>query len=205
MLLVEDGKPLSQRFRPQNIFRPSPTFKVRRPSSAIRTEGRALVARTPQSPDYHRRDLLRPDVRSHLRISTGDSAVRKLYVNLRSVQRRFPTTPSFAEASGKTSAWPETAGNHFGTTGHFDRRARARHRGGYRGSRCFNLRSKRLLDPLGMTDTRVLCRGLPRSGRVFAEPMPDDRFVTPGRRDQGSDVPRRWESGGAGMVGTIGD
>ena len=39
----------------------------------------------------------------------------------------------------------------------------------------------------------------------IAEPMPDDRFVTPVAGIKDPRVPRRWESGGAGMVGTIGD
>src|SRR5260370_26985378 len=39
----------------------------------------------------------------------------------------------------------------------------------------------------------------------MAEPMPADRFVTPVAGIRDPMVPRRWESGGAGMVGTIGD
>ena len=43
-----------------------------------------------------------------------------------------------------------------------------------------------------------------RSGALIAEPMPDDRLSGPSP-ESGIRVPRRWESGGAGMVGTIGD
>ena len=35
--------------------------------------------------------------------------------------------------------------------------------------------------------------------------MPNDRFVTPVAGIRDPMQPRRWESGGAGMVGTIGD
>jgi CubicO group peptidase (beta-lactamase class C family) len=35
--------------------------------------------------------------------------------------------------------------------------------------------------------------------------MPDDRFVAPVAGIRDPMLPRRWESGGAGMVGTIGD
>ena len=35
--------------------------------------------------------------------------------------------------------------------------------------------------------------------------MPDDRFVSPVAGIRDLMLPRRWESGGAGMVGTIGD
>src|SRR4030081_2370649 len=35
--------------------------------------------------------------------------------------------------------------------------------------------------------------------------MPDDRFISPVAGIRDPMLPRRWESGGAGMVGTIGD
>src|SRR5262249_5746688 len=63
---------------------------------------------------------------------------------------------------------------------------------------------QRLLDPLGMRDTAFhLADGTPRS-RV-AEPLPADRFSAPVAGLTDPILPRRWESGGAGMIGTIGD
>jgi CubicO group peptidase (beta-lactamase class C family) len=55
-----------------------------------------------------------------------------------------------------------------------------------------------------MTETAFYVADAAKRPRI-AEPMPDDRFISPvaGIRDPMS--PRRWESGGAGMVGTIGD
>ena len=62
---------------------------------------------------------------------------------------------------------------------------------------------QRLLDPLGMSETAFFVADAAQRPRI-AEPMPDDRF-TPVAGIRDSTLPRRWESGGAGMVGTIGD
>jgi CubicO group peptidase (beta-lactamase class C family) len=72
------------------------------------------------------------------------------------------------------------------------------------GQSLFQFERERLLDPLGMTETAFYVADEAKRPRI-AEPMPDDRFVSPvfGIRDPM--LPRRWESGGAGMVGTIGD
>src|SRR5258705_11084813 len=72
------------------------------------------------------------------------------------------------------------------------------------GQQLFRFEKQRLLDPLGMTETAFYVADATKRPRL-AEPMPDDRFISPvaGIRDPMS--PRRWESGGAGMVGTIGD
>jgi CubicO group peptidase (beta-lactamase class C family) len=40
---------------------------------------------------------------------------------------------------------------------------------------------------------------------LIAEPLPADRFARPVAGIRDPMLPRRWESGGAGMVGTIGD
>src|SRR5258708_33522117 len=68
----------------------------------------------------------------------------------------------------------------------------------------FKFEKQRLQDPLGMTNPWFYV-GDATKRQLIAEPMPDDRFSSPvaGIRDPMS--PRRWESGGAGMVGTIGD
>src|SRR5260370_681344 len=55
-----------------------------------------------------------------------------------------------------------------------------------------------------MTATAFYVADAAKRPRI-AEPMPDDRFVTPVAGIRDPMVPRRWESGGAGMVGTIGD
>jgi CubicO group peptidase (beta-lactamase class C family) len=72
------------------------------------------------------------------------------------------------------------------------------------GQSLFQFEKQRLLDPLGMTDTAFYVTDAAQRPRI-AEPMPDDRFVTAVAGIKDPTVPRRWESGGAGMVGTIGD
>jgi CubicO group peptidase (beta-lactamase class C family) len=68
----------------------------------------------------------------------------------------------------------------------------------------YEFEKRRLLGPLGMNETAFhLADGTPR-GRV-AEPLPADRFTSPVAGLGDPILPRRWESGGAGMIGTIGD
>jgi CubicO group peptidase (beta-lactamase class C family) len=72
------------------------------------------------------------------------------------------------------------------------------------GQSLFQFEKQRLLDPLGMTDTAFYVADEAKRP-LIAEPMPDDRFISPVAGIRDPMLPRRWESGGAGMVGTIGD
>jgi CubicO group peptidase (beta-lactamase class C family) len=72
------------------------------------------------------------------------------------------------------------------------------------GKSLYRFEKERLLDPLGMTDTAFYVADAAKRP-LIAEPMPDDRFVTPVAGIRDPMMLRRWESGGAGMVGTIGD
>jgi CubicO group peptidase (beta-lactamase class C family) len=72
------------------------------------------------------------------------------------------------------------------------------------GQSLFQFEKQRLLDPLGMTETAFYVADAAQRPRI-AEPMPDDRFAGPVAGIKDPVLPRRWESGGAGMVGTIGD
>jgi CubicO group peptidase (beta-lactamase class C family) len=73
------------------------------------------------------------------------------------------------------------------------------------GQSLFAFEKQRLLDPLGMTETAFYVADAAKRP-LIAEPLPAERFA---RRLAGvisePTIPRRWESGGAGMVGTIGD
>jgi CubicO group peptidase (beta-lactamase class C family) len=72
------------------------------------------------------------------------------------------------------------------------------------GKSLYQFEKERILDPLGMTETAFyVADGLKRP-RV-AEPMPNDRAISPTTRLRDVMQPRKAESGGAGMVGTIGD
>jgi CubicO group peptidase (beta-lactamase class C family) len=78
------------------------------------------------------------------------------------------------------------------------------------GQQLLQFEKQRLLDPLGMTDTGFYVADKTQWSRI-AEPFPDKRF---GRRMRfgrpiagvmSPALPRRWESGGAGMVSTAPD
>jgi CubicO group peptidase (beta-lactamase class C family) len=72
------------------------------------------------------------------------------------------------------------------------------------GRTLYQFEKERLLDPLGMTDTGFFVADAARRRRI-AEPMPGDRFEPQIAGIKDPTLPRHWQSGGAGMVGTIGD
>jgi CubicO group peptidase (beta-lactamase class C family) len=72
------------------------------------------------------------------------------------------------------------------------------------GQSLFQFEKQRLLDPLGMTDTAFYVTDMTKRPRI-AEPMPDDRATGPVLGTYDPTRVRRWESGGAGMSGTITD
>ncbi len=72
------------------------------------------------------------------------------------------------------------------------------------GTSLFQFEKERLFDPLGMTETAYFVADAAKQPRI-AEPMPADRFTTPVAGIRDPMTPRRWQSGGAGLVGTIGD
>jgi CubicO group peptidase (beta-lactamase class C family) len=73
------------------------------------------------------------------------------------------------------------------------------------GQSLYQFEKQRLLDPLGMSETAFYLADQSKGDRV-AEPLPKDRFDRPvAGIDDDPIRPRKWESGGAGMIGTIGD
>jgi CubicO group peptidase (beta-lactamase class C family) len=72
------------------------------------------------------------------------------------------------------------------------------------GKSLFQFEKERLLDPLGMSETAFYVADEAKRPRI-AEPMPDDRMISPSTEIRNPLQPRKAESGGAGMVGTIGD
>jgi len=72
------------------------------------------------------------------------------------------------------------------------------------GKTLFQFVKERLLDPLGMTDTAFYVSDETNRPRI-AEPMPNDRSISPTTPLRDPMTPRKAESGGAGLVGTIGD
>ncbi|WKA26713.1 serine hydrolase domain-containing protein [Bradyrhizobium roseum] len=70
------------------------------------------------------------------------------------------------------------------------------------GQTLYQFEKQRLFDPLGMTETTYHLADEAKWPRL-AKPFPADRFRVAGIRDP--TVPRRWESGGAGLVSTAAD
>jgi CubicO group peptidase (beta-lactamase class C family) len=72
------------------------------------------------------------------------------------------------------------------------------------GQTLYQFEKQRLLDPLGMSETAFFVADDTQRPRI-AEPMPRDRLTRPVAGITDPTIQRRWQSGGAGMVGTIGD
>jgi CubicO group peptidase (beta-lactamase class C family) len=130
----------------------------------------------------------------------GNSAVRRIYANSDMFDGDFDNA-TFAERLARLplAEQPGTRWDYGHSTDVLGRVIEV-----VSGQSLFQFEKQRLLDPLGMTDTAFYVADAAKRPRI-AEPMPDDRFVTPVAGIRDPMVPRRWESGGAGMVGTIGD
>jgi CubicO group peptidase (beta-lactamase class C family) len=72
------------------------------------------------------------------------------------------------------------------------------------GKTLFRFEKERLLDPLGMGETEFYVSDETKRRRI-AEPMPDDRMISPTTAIRNPLQPRKAEPGGSGLVGTIGD
>ena len=72
------------------------------------------------------------------------------------------------------------------------------------GQSLYAFEKARLLDPLSMHDTTFFVADDSRRP-LIAQPLPGDWFDRPVAGITEATAPRRWESGGAGMVGTMGD
>jgi CubicO group peptidase (beta-lactamase class C family) len=130
----------------------------------------------------------------------GDSTVRKLYANSDLFEGDFDNA-AFVERLAKLplAEQPRTLWDYGHSTDVLGRVIEVAS-----GQSLFQFEKQRLLDPLGMTDTAFYVADEAKRA-LIAEPMPDDRFVSPVAGIRDPMLPRRWESGGAGMVGTIGD
>jgi CubicO group peptidase (beta-lactamase class C family) len=130
----------------------------------------------------------------------GDSAVRKLYAEADLFNGDLDNA-AFAERIARLplAEQPGTLWDYGHSTDVLGRVIEV-----VSGKSLFEFEKERLLDPLGMKNTAFYVADEAKRP-LIAEPVPNDRFVSPvaGIRDPMG--PRRWESGGAGMVGTIGD
>ena len=129
----------------------------------------------------------------------GENAVRKIYANSDMFDGDFDNA-TFAERLAKLplAEQPGTRWDYGHSTDILGRVIEV-----ISGQSLYHFERQRLLDPLGMTETAFFVADAAQRSRI-AEPMPENPLgPVAGIKDP--TVPRRWESGGAGMVGTIGD
>jgi CubicO group peptidase (beta-lactamase class C family) len=196
MMLVEDGKlsladPVSK-YIPEfaNV-----KVGVEKPDE----DGKPALALEPVNRPITIEDLLRHT--SGLTYGFyGDSAVRKLYANSDLFDGDFDNA-TFAARIAKLplAEQPETLWDYGHSTDVLGRVIEVAS-----GQSLFQFEKQRLLDPLGMKETAFYVADASKRP-LIAEPMPSDRFTSPVAGIRDPMLPRRWESGGAGMVGTIGD
>jgi CubicO group peptidase (beta-lactamase class C family) len=196
MMLVEDGKlklddPLAKYI---------PAFADVKVAVEKRDEaGKPTLALEPLQRPITIEDLLRHT--SGLTYGFyGDSAVRKLYANADLFQGDFDNA-DFADRLGKLplAEQPGTMWDYGHSTDILGRVVEV-----VSGKSLFQFEKERLLDPLGMTETSFYITDEVRRP-LIAEPMPEDRFTSPVAGIRDPMQLRRWESGGAGMVGTMAD
>ncbi|HEU0083699.1 MAG TPA: serine hydrolase domain-containing protein [Bradyrhizobium sp.] len=72
------------------------------------------------------------------------------------------------------------------------------------GKSLYQFEKERILDPLGMKDTSFYVTD-PAKQPLIAEPFPADRKIGNDAEVNDPRVQRKWESGGGGMVSTLGD
>jgi CubicO group peptidase (beta-lactamase class C family) len=196
MMLVEDGKlalddPLSKYI---------PAFADVKVGVEKRDDnGMLALQREPLQRPITIKDLLR-----HTSGITygfyGETAVRKLYANADLFAGDFDNADFAARLARLPLAeQPATQWDYGHSTDILGRVIEV-----VSGKSLFQFEKERLLDPLGMRETAFYVADEAKRP-LIAQPMPDDRFVSPvaGIRDPMEH--RRWESGGAGMVGTTGD
>ena len=195
MMLVEDGKlklddPLSRYI---------PAFADVKVAVERRAEdGKPVLATEPLARAITIEDLFR-----HTSGITygfyGDTPVRKLYANSGLFDGDFDNA-QFVERLAKLplAEQPGTLWDYGHSTDVLGRVVEV-----VSGKSLFQFEKERLLDPLGMTETAFDVAD-PVQRRRVAEPLPQDRFG-PVAGIVDPVLPRKWQSGGAGMVGTIGD
>ena len=196
MMLVEDGKlalddPLSKYI---------PAFaKVEVGVEKRDADGGSILAREPVNRPITIEDLLRHT--SGLTYGFyGDSAVRKLYANSDLFSGDFDNA-GFAERIARLplAEQPGTLWDYGHSTDVLGRVIEV-----VSGKSLFQFEKERLLDPLGMGETAFYVADASKRP-LIAEPMPADRFTRPLAGIRDPMLARRWQSGGAGMIGTIGD
>jgi len=130
----------------------------------------------------------------------GETAVRKLYANPHLFDGDFDNA-EFAERIAKLplADQPATRWDYGHSTDVLGRVVEVAS-----GQTLFQFEKQRLFDPLKMSETAYYVADKAKWPRI-ARPFPHDRFAHPLAGIEDPTLPRRWESGGAGLVTTIED
>jgi CubicO group peptidase (beta-lactamase class C family) len=196
MMLVEDGK-LSL---DDPVSKYIPAFAEMKVGVDLSDE----AGKRPLNLEPLKRPILIEDLLRHTSGLTygfyGETAVRKLYANSDLYDGDFDNA-TFVERIAKLplADQPGTRWDYGHSTDVLGRVIEV-----ISGQTLYQFERQRLLDPLGMTETAFFVADETQRPRI-AEPMPDQRPSRPIAGIEDPTLPRRWESGGAGMVGTIGD
>jgi CubicO group peptidase (beta-lactamase class C family) len=196
MMLIDDGKLALD----EPLAKYIPAFADVKVAAERRGEdGKASLASEPLKRAITIEDLLRQT--SGITYGFyGDSPVRKLYANSDLFEGDFDNA-TFVERLARLplAEQPGTRWDYGHSTDVLGRVVEV-----VSGQSLFAFERARLFDPLGMGNTAFFLADKTQRGRI-AQPLPEDRFIRPVAGLTDPILPRRWESGGAGMIGTIGD
>jgi len=130
----------------------------------------------------------------------GEGAVKKLYIEANLLEGD-PDNALFAERLSKLPLvyQPGSTWDYSQSTDILGRVVEV-----VSGKSLFQFEKERLLDPLGMTNTSFYVTDTARQS-LIAEPFPNDRKIGAGAEMADPRVAKKWESGGGGMMSTIGD
>jgi CubicO group peptidase (beta-lactamase class C family) len=130
----------------------------------------------------------------------GEGTVKKLYVEA-NLGEGDPDNAQFAERLAKLPLvyQPGTTWDYSQSTDILGRVVEV-----VSGKSLYQFEKERLLDPLGMTNTSFYVTDAAKQP-LIAEPFPSDRKIGAGAEMGDPRVARKFESGGGGMMSTIGD
>ncbi len=130
----------------------------------------------------------------------GSGLVKKAYVDAR-LNEGDPSTAEFVQRLAKLplAYQPGTTWDYSQATDVLGRVVEV-----VAGKSLYEFEKERLLDPLGMTETSFHVTDEARRARI-AEPLDNDRSFGVGAEMNDPRIPRRYESGGGGMVSTASD
>jgi CubicO group peptidase (beta-lactamase class C family) len=196
MMLVEQGKITLD----EPIAKYIPAFKDMKVSiEAKGEEGK---------PEHHLVDAKKPitiqDLLRHTSGLTygffGDLLAKKAYLEANIYEGDFDNA-EFAERLAKLplAFQPGTTWDYSNSTDILGRLVEV-----VSGKSLYQFEKENILDPIGMPDTSFYVADQAKHPRV-AEPFKNDRTIGAGVEFGDPRVAKKWESGGGGMVGTVGD